>query len=320
MAATPIIPLNGSFKNPLPHCNVSQVKSLLLGQRSVLDQFRDDDGSLDPFWKSIETIFIPEATRKAVGIMRTNYDFTKEVWFFDGNGSDSIVLPRREIVYVNAVYLRVIPSLQWYRFVRPRKVDGSEFAAIGGIEPPPPAPESIPPGPITPQIVQQPSFTGIEDADLLVDPRRRMIKIPPRILYANMATPLWNYNFITGPLNVEVHFAYGFAPTAYTDGQPLKFDPDTGVMQLTSDAATDLPGGAPVDWSSGMPPDLTMAVARFVYADILRRAWRGISGGLASQNVDGASESYGNSPFGGSADTEEAAAIKALQPWTIRMN
>jgi hypothetical protein len=315
--AAPIIPIEGSFANPLSHCNLKQVKSLLMGLD--LSPFRGDDGTLNDFYDAIESVFIPEASKRAVGKMRTNYDYTRETWYFDGNGTDTLILPRREIVFVNAVFLRVIPSLQWYRFTRIRKIDGSEFPRIGGVEPPPAAPESIPPNIPNPVVTQPTVFTGAEDADLMLDPRRRMLKIPPRILYANFGSPLWNYNFFQGPMNVEVHFVYGHAPTKYTDGTPLIFDPTTGIMQETSPSKGDGSGNAPVDWSSGMPAALSMAVARLVYADIMRRLWRGVSGGLSSMSVDGASESYGSSAFGGDADKEEQRAMRELEPFTIRM-
>jgi hypothetical protein len=68
-----------------------------------------------------------------------------------------------------------------------------------------------------------------------------------------------------------------------------------------------------------MPKAIQQACARIVLADILRRLWRGISGGLSSISVDGASESYGNSPFGGEAEREEARAFEQLKPFAILM-
>ena len=209
----------------------------------------------------------------------------------------------------------------WYRFVRIRNIDGSEFAAIGGIEPPPTAPENtLPAGDSNTPYYSPTIQTGAEDADLFYDPRRRSLIIPPRVLAANVATPFWDFNFMTGTANVEVHFAYGYAPTHYTDGQALQFNPVTGELYPLSAAigdGSDVPGGAPVDWSSGMPADLTKAVARLAYADLLRRLARGISGGLSSMSVDGASENYDSKAM--DADGEEERAIAALQPFTIRM-
>ena len=101
---------------------------------------------------------------------------------------------------------------------------------------PPQTPPSstLPPGNANTPYPQQPTFTGIEDADLFVDPRRRTITIPPRVLAANVATPFFNYSFFKGTKNVEVHYAYGLAPTSSTDGQPLLYDTITGVVLETS--------------------------------------------------------------------------------------
>lgn len=309
----------GSYANPLPHCSLRQVKSLLRGQD--LSRLADDDGTLDGFWNDVQQIYIPDATKRAVGMMRTNYDWSRETWFFNGNGTQDLTLPRRQIAYVNAVFLRVLPSLMWYRFTHIRNADGSEFPRIGGIEPPRTPAESIPPdlnGLAQLQAVNQQGQqvqvdTGLEDADLILDPRSRTLSIPPRVLYSAVNTPLYNWSFFKGTMNVEVHFVYGFPPTAYADGTPLVFNPYSGAMNATSSA------GTPVDWSSGMPVSLSMAVARFAAAEILRLTWRGTSQGLSSLSIDGASESYGSNAFGGEPDRLEARAEKDLQPYGIRV-
>jgi hypothetical protein len=312
----PAIPFGGSYSHPLAHCSVRQVKRLLLG--FDLNPFRGEDGSLSEFDATLFEDIIPDASGRAVRYMRTNYDWSREVWFFAGAGSTTLVLPRRHIVYVNAVFLRVLPSMMWYRFARIRNIDGTEFARIGGIEPPPALPETIPPTENSGTPYYSPTiYTGTEDADLFLDGRRRTLTIPPRVIAANVATPFYNFNFFRGQMNVEVHFAYGYPPTEYTDRQPLAFDPISGVMAPTSPASGELPGGAPVDWSSGMPADLSKAVARIAYSDILRRAQRSISGGLTSMSVDGASESYDSKYL--DADGEEERAFKALDPFAIRM-
>lgn len=315
----PIIPANGSFNKPLAHCSLKQVKRLLMG--IDLSVFKDGEGSFKEFDAYILEDLIPEASVRVARYCRTNFDYTRETWFFDGNSAESIILPRRFINYVNAVFLRWLPSQIWYRFMRPRLVDGSEFTAIGGVEPPLPPPESIPPEPTGltyEQTVQNVLYTGTEDADLFVDPRRRMIVIPRRVLYAQVQSPQWQYDFFNGDLNVEVHFCYGFAPTAYCDGSPLQFDPITGELLLVS-PRQDNCGGSSVDWSSGMPRAISQACARLVAADILRRQWRAKTGGLASMSVDGASESYGSSPYGGEADREEERAFQELRSFAILM-
>ena len=317
----PITP-QGSYNNPLPHCNLRQVQSLLRGLK--LTQFADSNGLLDCFWEDIVNDFIPEATDRAVRYCRTNFDYSKEIWFFDGPNSQEITLPRRFVNYVNACFLRFIPSQVWYRFLRPRLINGEEFSRLGLPEPPVPPPETIPPTPLTDAFVQgvdQVYFTGTEDADLYVDNRRRTIMIPPRVLYATVAVPQSQFNFFPGTMNVEVHFAYGFPPTKYTDGQPLSYDPVTGLVLPLSPIKQLASGGTcgqqPIDWSSGMPQALSKAVARLVYADVLRRLWVGITGGLSSMSVDGASESYGSSPFGGTPDEIEAQAFQTLRTFGI---
>lgn len=313
------IPLLGNYRKPLAHTNLRQVKRLLMGQN--LSIFKDELGTLNDFYDMIVEDLIPEASQRLVRYCRTNFDYSKEIWFFDGTGSNEIQLPRRNIIYVNAVFLRFLPNQIWYRFVRPRLIDGQEFEAIGGVEPPPPGPESIPPdliGTTYTQSVQDMLYTGTEDADLYVDPRRRTIIIPPRVLYANVQSPLWDYTFFNATMNVEVHYAYGFAPTAYLDGSPLQFD-SMGNLIMTTPVTQDGCGGQGVDWSSGMPKELTQLCARLVACDILRRLWRAKTGGLSSISVDGASESYGNAPFGGDVDREEERVFKLLNTWAIGM-
>jgi hypothetical protein len=319
----PAIKPRGSYAKPFNHCSVRQVKSLLRG--IDLSAFNDDDGTLDEFWQEVEENYIPDATKRAVGSMRTNYDWSKEVWFFEGTNTQNLTLPRREIRYVNAVFLRILPSLLWYRFTNIRNADGTEFARIGGIEPPPSAPEKLPPDlqglaslAQYDGSVKTVQYTGMEDADLLVDTRSRTLTIPPRVLYATINTPMYNWTFFQGDLNVEVHFAYGFPPIAYSDGQLLSFDTNGNVLE-TSPATGDKPGGASIDWSSAMPRALSMAVARITAADILRRVWRSNTQGSSSLSIDGGSESFGSSAFGGDADREEERGFKALEPFAIRM-
>jgi hypothetical protein len=314
---------NQSYETPLPHTNAQQVFAELRGVS--LDRFRDSDGTLTSFTQELNEIFIPEATGDAVRRMRTNYDMSREIWFFDGTQAQSLVLPRREIMFVNMAILRILPSQIWYRFSRFRNVDGSEFlrnAAVnpGQFEEPVETPPSstLPPYTSNDPIPIQPTFTGIEDADLFVDTRSRTVIIPPRVLAATVATPFYNYTFFRGQKNIEIHYAYGYMPTKYLDGQALVFDPITGnVVPQSPDLGNELPGNAGIDWSSGMPIALTRAVARIAAARVLQRLGRAISQGLSSISVDGASESYNPKAFG--ADELEERAFKALVPFEIIM-
>jgi len=46
----------------------------------------------------------------------------------------------------------------------------------------------------------------------------------------------------------------------------------------------------------------------------LRQLWRAKSGGFSSISIDGASESYGSSPYGGDLDSEEKAILNERIP------
>lgn len=321
-------------QNPYLHCNARQVKRQLLGQD--LSIFQDPDGSL----KSFETELLPdlmqEVTDEVVRRLGTPFDWCFIVDFFDGTGSNTLVLPYRNIADVTTCVIRVLPSNVWYHFVRPRRLDGSEFVQLigqeiinppsppvaGGTEPLPPGPPVYPINIVEAATIQGPIYpTGIEDADMLVDTRRRMIQIPPRVLYANLSTPLWNYTFFPGVKNIEVHTFFGFAPKTYLSGAALAFNTDStspqyGVVLNPNPAdAND-----PIDWSSGMPTGLTVNVAKLVANRILRLQWRAISGGLSSISVDGASQSFGGKAYGEDLNDEtEAIWNKLLSTYGVPM-
>jgi hypothetical protein len=292
---------------------------MLLGTN--LDNFRDCNGTLAAY-ETLKSLYIQEATDYVVRELRTPFDFCYVVRFFDGSGGPKLSLPDRNILEVTTVFIRILPSNVWYHFVRPRKLDGTEFLAIGSQEPYAPGPEQFPiniydaavqaSGPIFP--------TGIEDADLLVDTRRRTITIPPRVLYAGVSLPLWNYTFTPGDVNIEVHYSFGFPPTSYLDGSPLQFNPPGSadppgnglVIPTKPGTGTSSVPAVGIDWSSGIPAGVSMSVARLVANRIRRQNWYSLSNGLASLSVDGASESYGSSPYGGSLDKDDEQIIKSL--------
>ncbi len=307
-------------QDPRPHCSPRQVMSVLLGTN--LQNFLDCNGTLDAF-NTLVNLYIQEVTDFVVKELRSPYDFCYVVRFFDGSGGPVITLPDRNILEVTTVFIRILPSNVWYHFVRPRKLDGSEFLAIGSQEPFPPGPETFPinvyeaavnaSGPIYP--------TGIEDADLLVDTRRRTLTIPPRVLYAGVSLPLWNYTFTPGDMNIETHYSFGFPPINYLDGTPLQFnppgtaDPPGNGLVIQTKPGTGGDTGTPavgIDWSSGIPAGVSMAVARLVANRIRRQNWYSLSNGLASLSVDGASESYGSEPYGGAIDKDDENIIKTL--------
>jgi hypothetical protein len=193
-------------------------------------------------------------------------------------------------------------------------VDGTEFNRAGYTEPAQNPAYVIGDINLYP-VITPPYYTGVEDADILVDTRARTVIIPPRALLLAAGLPLSNYSFIVGKANVEIHFTFGYAPTKYLSGAPLTYDPTTGVVQ---DPNPSPPAGAlwtpdSIDWSSGMPVGLTRNIARLAVNNILRQNWRGITYGLSSLSVDGATESYGSKPYGGDLDDNDTAVLKALQ-------
>lgn len=308
-------------EDPAPHCNPLQVKDLLLG-RSLKQLLRcTSDDAVDRLIGRL----IQEVTNEVCQHVRQNFDWSLRILFQDGTGTNKITLPDRNIRDVTACFIRVLPSQVWYHFAHPRKVDGSEFFAIGSEEPWPPAAEQLPVNIVGDATIQGPIFpTGIEDADLLVDTRRRTIVIPPRVLYAGLSQPLWNYNFLPfGSLNIEIHYFYGYPPTKYLDGKPLTFDPTTGLVAPLSPGSTESGGigtaGAAIDWSSGMPSDITMKVARIVANRIRTQSWAGQTGGVSSISVDGASESFGSQPYGGYLTSQDKEMLESLESHGIIM-
>jgi hypothetical protein len=222
----------------------------------------------------------------------------------------------KNIQYVNALFVRILPSLPWYRFTHFRNVDGTEFNRAGFIEPPENPAYNIGNTNLLP-VITPPFYTGIEDADILVDTRARTIIIPPRALILGAGLPLSNYSFIVGKMNIEAHYVFGYPPTSYASGAPLQFDSITGNLidpNPQPPNPTDLqnPPPDPVDWSSGIPVALSRAVARLAVNTIYRQNWRSVSYGLASLTVDGASESYGSSPYGGDLDKDDEAILKGI--------
>lgn len=322
----PYIPtrfVRNDVDQPQPHCNATQVFGKLLG--SSLDRFRDPDGSLTTLTAEITNNVIPEISGYVVVALRTPLDWCRRIWFASGTGNDTITLPNRFLVYVNVVFIRILPSMPWYRFSNFRNVDGTEFIRAGYVEPAE-NPAFQAPFNLYAEGTTVPAYTGIENADILVDTNSRSITLPPRalILTANAAVPFSSYSFIAGTLNVEIHYTFGFAPTSYLSGAPLVFDPTSGAVIPTNPSPPNpLPFAVladTIDWSSGMPKNLTNGVARIVANRILRQQWRGRSDGFSSINVDGASESYGNAAYGGDLDNEEAALLtKGLPDYGINV-
>lgn len=319
MFSAPVIPFVAprlyrlDSDEPRAHCSVKQVFGKLLGIN--LDQFRDPDGSLTSFVEELRDNVIPEVSSFVAAELRTPYDWCRRIYFADGSGGDTMTLPNRAVAVVNVVFIRILPSLPWYRFSKFRNVDGGEFERAGYAEPPRTPAFAFPynlgdSGTVI-------DHTGIEDADILVDTNGRSITIPPRalLLTANSAVPFSSYSFVPGSMNVEIHYTFGYAPKTYESGAALTFDAVTGRVNDPNPAppnplALPTPPLDPVDWGSGIPRGLSNAVARLVAGRMLRQNWRGISFGLSSISVDGGSESYGSKAYSGDLDDEEKALME----------
>jgi hypothetical protein len=207
----------------------------------------------------IESTYIPALKLEIDTICRQNMDATTVTQFFDGTGTEKIVLPRRPIKELKSCILRVIPSISWYTFKRWRHINvidsqGNTIAVQGGPEP---------------HTGKEPPYSSgdydwesdITKADLFVDCANGMIVIPPRILYLEMqAIPFWNYTWIKGNANIEVTYTYGYDV-------------------------------------SNLPLDFKLAAAKLVACQVLLLKGIGISAGANSMTIDGVSRNFGGTPY-----------------------
>ncbi|KKM04492.1 hypothetical protein LCGC14_1763720 [marine sediment metagenome] len=131
--------------NSFPYCTLDDVKSVLLG----LD-VSDIPGTLET---KITDRYIKWAQRDVDTFCGTNFDQTVTEEFYSGNGLNYMLLKHRPVREILNVILYIIPSVQWFQFVRWFHVTttnhlGIRVSASGGTEPrstiAPPA-EDIPP-------------------------------------------------------------------------------------------------------------------------------------------------------------------------------
>ena len=189
------------------YCSWDDVKACLLG----LD-VADMPTTLQT---RMEATHIPALKNEIDTYCRQNFDSTTITQFFDGSGTEKMILPRRPIKELLNCVLRVIPSISWYTFRRWRNInvvdsEGYQIATQGGPEP-------------INSIVMPPYNPGdfifdsdITTADLFVDCANGLLVIPPRILYLEMqAIPFWNYTWLKGNNNIEVQYTYGYASGNY---------------------------------------------------------------------------------------------------------
>lgn len=207
---------------------------------------------------------------------KQNFDRTNITEFYDGTGTNKIVLKRRPIYQLYNCVLRVIPSISWYTFRRWRHINVVDSQGIqvgyqqGGPEPinstvmPP-----YNPGDYTWE-------TDIVKADLFVDCANGLLTIPPRILYLEMnAIPFWNYTFLRGNANIEVNYDYGYS-------------------------------------LSNMPRDLRNASALLVACQVLRIKGMGLSAGTVSMNFADVSRNFGSMPYAGAIEDMRKQAYQIL--------
>lgn len=140
---------------------------------------------------NIERLHIPVGKRRVDRYTHTNWEYTRVQKFYDGSATDTQPLKFWPVNEVFDCQLRVIPSIQWYRFMRIRHMNQTDDDGR----------------------VISTAYPYATDADLLVDCRTGLLVIPPRILYLEMqAVPFWNYTWLPATANVQVDFAYGYKP------------------------------------------------------------------------------------------------------------
>lgn len=225
----------------------------------------------------IEQMWIPWAKREVDIFCGENFDVTTINEFYDGSGGKDMVLNHRPISFVRNVVLRVIPSLEWFHFLRWFHLNttdqlGHSVTQRGGVTPigGASAPYVFPIGSTTPADMQGAVPTGnfnntteqYTEADLFVDCRRGILTIPPRILYLeNQAIPFWNYTFLRSTNNIEIEYDYGYK------------DIDS------------------------LPVEIRQATAQFAAAAVLANKGQFASAGALSISLGGVSKSFGDMPY-----------------------
>jgi hypothetical protein len=233
------------------YCSWDDVKACLLG----LD-VADIPTTLQT---RIEQTYIPALKNEIDTYVLQNLDLTTITEFYDGSGTDKIILKKRPVNQLTNCILRVIPSISWYTFARWRHINvvdsqGITVAVQGGPEPYTGKTPPYSPG----DYVWE---TDITKADLFVDCVNGFLTIPPRILYLEMqAIPFWNYTWLKGNANIEVTYTYGYA-------------------------------------SDNFPLDLRMAAAKLVAAQLLLIKGIGMSAGANSITIDGVARNFGGTPY-----------------------
>lgn len=263
------------------YCTINDVKRQLLGM-----DMSDMPTSLI---SRIEDTYIPWAKRDVDTLLGYSLDLTQNYKEnYDGTGTDVLQLRRKPVNRIRECILYVIPTVQWFRFMRPfqyntREITGTEIAPRGGYEPI--VPTNIPPykvetlgdeGPFTGTFTDSEAQYG--RSDLLIDCATGQLRIPPRILFLeNQAVPFWNYTFLRGKGNIYVNYDYGY-------------------KDLDS-----------------LPKEFVNATALFAAAYILKDKAIWTSGGAQSINFEGVSRSFGNMAYDGVIKYMENKATELLK-------
>ncbi|MFA6971832.1 MAG: hypothetical protein WC208_10575 [Gallionella sp.] len=261
-AASGVVPLITGY-----YCTWDDVKACLIGL---------DVGDMASTYQTrMENFYIPNLKNEIDTYCRQNFDKTTVTQFYDGCGTDKIVLNRRPVILFKNCILRVIPSISWYQFRRWRQINviDSEGIAVATQGGPEPINSTVTP-PYSP--TDYTWETDITKADLFVDCSSGILTIPPRILYLEMqAIPFWNYTFLPGNANIEVTYDYGYETTAF-------------------------------------PNDLRMAAAMLVACQMLRLKGMGVSAGANSITMDGVARNFGGMPYQAFIDDMRKQAYMTL--------
>jgi len=236
---------------PNYYCSWDDIKACLLGL---------DIGDMPTTLQDRMTQFyIPTLKMEIDNYCHQNFNRTRITEFYDGTGSDKLVLNRRPIASFTNCILKVIPSISWYTFMRWRQINITDsqnvtVATQGG-----PEPHAGKYPPYSPTDYDWES--DIVKADLFIDCVNGIITIPPRILYLEMnAIPFWNYTWLRGNNNIEVTYDYGYE-------------------------------------AANFPNDLRFAAAKLAACQLLLIKGIGISAGANSMNIDDVSRNFGGTPY-----------------------
>jgi len=273
------------------YCEIADVKQYLLG----LD-VSDMPSSLDLL---IEKTWIPWAKREVDGFLGKNLDLTTINEFYDGSGTNEIVLRHRPISFLRNAVLRIIPQIEWFQFRRwfhLNTVDstGVEVTQRGGVEPidsvvepiytfinTDPVPNDLKTtdtGSVTASFIN--TTEQYEKSDLYVDCRLGTLIIPPRILFLeSQGVPFWNYTFLRGKANIELEYDYG-----YKDLESL-------------------------------PVEFRNACAKLVAANVLQAKGIFSGSGALSLNVGGVGKPVGDIPYGPLITTYAESSRQSLLPY-----